>query len=178
MVDLSPNERAQIRSHRCFFRATSDIPGYGRFYSADTRFPCSVAVPGMPRFVYHRWDEQYLGVTFNIRGEEDAAVFRTNLNDFAIKGEDEVDYARRFERDSYAAGASSKASIRPRIGRVAGFTVHRVDYVNGWHRVFFIDSSRIMWNIHNRGIDNQTYARIVSSFRFLPPGYFREIAVL
>ena len=92
MVDLSPAERAQIRSQQCFFRTTSDIPGYGRFYSADARFPCSVAVPGTPRFVYHRWDEQYLGVTFDIRGEEDAAVFRTNLNDFAGYGEDEVDY--------------------------------------------------------------------------------------
>ena len=178
MVDLSPEERAQIRSQQCFFRTTSDIPGYGRFYSADARFPCSVAVPGTPRFVYHRWDEQYLGVTFNIRGEEDAAVFRTDLNDFAGYGEDEVDYARRFERDSYAAGTSSRARIRPRIGRVAGFTAHRVDYANGWQRVFFVDSSRIMWNIHNRGIDDQVYGRIISSFRFLSPGYFAEITGL
>ncbi len=178
MVDLSPDERAQIRSRQCFFRTTSDIPGYGRFYSADARFPCSVAVPGMPRFVYHRWDEQYLGVTFNIKDEEDVAVFRTDLNNFARYGEDEVDYARRFERDSYAAGASPRARIRPRIGRVAGLTAHRVDYANGWQRVFFVDSSRIMWNIHNRGIDDRTYERIASSFRFLPPGYFREIAGL
>ena len=178
MVDLSPDERAQVRSQQCFFRTTSDIPGYGRFYSADARFPCSVAVPGTPRCVYHRWDEQYLGVTFNIRGEEDVAVFRTDLNSFAGYGEDEVDYARRFERDSYAAGISSRARIRPRIGRVAGFTAHRVDYANGWQRVFFVDSSRIMWNIHNRGIENQAYSRIVSSFRFLSPGYFREITDL
>jgi hypothetical protein len=178
MVDLSPDERAQIRSQQCFFRATSDIPGYGRFYSADARFPCSVAVPGTPHFEYNRWDEQHLGVTFNIRGEEDVAVFREDLNDSLAYGEDEVDYARRFERDSYATEMSSKARIRPRIGRVAGFTAHRVDYANGWQRTFFIDSGRIMWNIHNRGIDNQTYARIVSSFRFLPPGYFREITDL
>jgi hypothetical protein len=65
--------------------------------------------------------------------------------------------------------------IHPRIGRVAGFAAHRVDYANSWQRVFFVDSSRIMWNIHNRGIDDQVYSRIVSSFRFLSPGYFREI---
>jgi hypothetical protein len=59
MADLSPEERAQIRSQQCFFRTTSDILGHGRFYSADARFPCSVTVPGTPRFLYHRWDEQY-----------------------------------------------------------------------------------------------------------------------
>jgi hypothetical protein len=144
MVGLSPDERAQIRSQQCFFRTVSDIQGYGRFYSADARFPCSVAVPGTPCFVYHRWDERYLGVTFNLRGEEDAAAFRADFNNIAGYGADEVDYARCFERDSYAAGISSRARIRPRIGRVTVSTSHRVDYANGRQRVFFVDSNRII----------------------------------
>ena len=35
-----------------------------------------------------------------------------------------------------------------------------------------------MWNIHNRGIGDQAYGQIISSFRFLPPSYFREITGL
>src|SRR5580700_9659473 len=110
MADLSPEERAQIRSQQCFFRTTSDIPGYGRFYSADPRFPCSVAVPGSPRFVYHRWDEQFLGVTFDIKGDETVAVFRTDFKeraeydsmarDVVLGRADEVAYAELFERNS------------------------------------------------------------------------------
>jgi hypothetical protein len=186
MVDLSPGERAQARDRLSYFRATSEILGYGRFYSADPRFPCSVAVPGSPRFVYHRWDEQFLGVTFDIKGEETAAVFRTDFKERAeydsmardvVQGRsDEVAYAELFERNSYRAGVSSRARIRRRVGRIAGLVAHRAEYANGWQRIFFLDHNYVLWNIHNRGIDDQVYARISSSFAFLSPGYFAEIA--
>jgi hypothetical protein len=188
MLNLSPDERIQIRKQLCFFHATSDVPGYGRFYSADPRFPCSIAVPGTPNFVYHRWDVEFLGVTFDIKGHEDVAVFRTDFKDLArrdslandvIRGRaDEVAYAERFERDSYSAGASSRARIRRRTGRIAGFVAHRVAYANGWQRIFFMDSNYVMWNIHNRGIDDLTYNRIASSFGFLSRDYFADIASL
>jgi len=188
MVDLSPGERTQIRSRLCFFRATSDILGYGRFYSADPRFPCSIAVPGTPNFAYHRWDAQFLGVTFDIKDHEDVAVFRTDFKELAehdslageiIRGRaDEVTYAERFEHNSYRAGVSSRAHIRRRSGHIAGFVTHRVAYANGWQRIFFMDSNYVMWNIHNRGIDDQTYVRIAASFGFLSRGYFTEIAEL
>ena len=41
-----------------------------------------------------------------------------------------------------------------------------------------MDSNYVMWNIHNRGIDDQTYVRIAASFGFLSRGYFTEIAEL
>jgi hypothetical protein len=188
VINLSADERKLAHDRLCFFRGISEIPGYGRFYSADPRFPCSVAVPGSPRFVYHRWDEEFLGVTFDIRGEETVAVFRTDFRERAgydpmardvVQGRaDEVAYAEDFERNSYRAGASSRARIRRRSDRVAGLVAHRVDYANGWQRIFFLDPNHVQWNIHNRGVDAQSYARITASFAFLPRDYFTEIANL
>jgi hypothetical protein len=188
VVDLSRDERIQARDRLCYFRPASEIPGYGRFYSADPRFPCSVAVPGSPRFVYHRWDEQFLGVTFDIKGDETVAIFRTDFKeraeydsmarDVVLGRADEVAYAELFERNSYAAGMSSKARIRRRSGRIAGLVAHRVDYANGWRRTFFLDPSYVLWNIHNRGVDDQVYAQVSASFSFLSHGYFAELAHL
>jgi hypothetical protein len=188
VVDLSPDERLQARDRLCYFRPASEIPGSGRFYSADPRFPCSIAVPGSPRFVYHRWDEQFLGVTFDIKGEETVAVFRTDFKERAeydsmardvVQGRaDEVTYAELFERNSYAAGVSSKARIRRRSGKIAGLIAHRVDYANGWQRIFFLAPNYVLWNIHNRGVDDRVYAQISASFTFLSRSYFIELARL
>jgi len=188
MIELTRYERKQVREQYCFFHKTSDIPGYGRFYSADSRFPCSVAVPGEPHFVYHRWDPTYLGVTFDINGDEDFAVFRTDFEKVAkqdpwagdvLAGRlDAVSYAEHFEQGMYNVGASSKARVRPRTDRIAGFVAHRVEYANGWRRIFFMESNRVMWNIHNRGIEDRTYACCAASLTFLSRNYFSEIASL
>jgi len=186
MAKLSAGEKVDIRDRRCFFRAVSEIPGYGRYYSADPRFPCSVAVPGKPGFVYHHWDSDFLLLTFNIEGDEDAAVFRLDLKQIAdgdslarkvIQGSaDEVGYEEQRERGGFLAGVTPKARIRRGGAHVPGFTAHRVTYSNGWQRVFFMDHNYLIWSIHNRGIDDNVFDRVASSFRLLSDEYFTEIS--
>jgi len=185
MVELNASERREILKRFCFFRPISEIPGYGRFYSADWRFPCSVAVPGQPNFVYHRWDPQFLGVTFDIRSDEDVAIFYADLNELAdgdslarkvLHGQaDVVSYADQFERGSSRAMGGPGYRIRRQGAHVPGFTAHRVMYNNGWQRIFFMDSFGRMWSIHNRGIGEKEFSKVAASFRLLPDRYFDDL---
>ncbi len=183
MVELSAGEKIDIRDIRCFFRTASEIPGYGRFYSADPGFPCSVAVPGKPGFLYSFWDRDHLAVTFNIQEPEDVVVSFTDLKVAAEYGDwfarevlqgssDEVKYVERHERERALALRDRKFRVRPRSAIVPGFTAHRIIFQGSTQRVFFMDPRYVLWSIGITALDEATSCQITASFRLLPGEYF------
>jgi hypothetical protein len=183
MIELSAAEKIDARDNRCFFRASSEIPGYGRFFSAVRGFPCSIAVPGKPRFVYSFWDRDHLAVAFDIQEPEDVVISRFDIKAGAERGDwparqvlqgswDEVNFVEQREREIALALGDRSFRVRPRSAVVPGFAAHRIIFRGGVQRVFFMDSSYVVWNIGITALDEPTFGRVTASFRLLSDEYF------
>lgn len=189
MIRLTPTQKSDVRTKHCFFEEKSEISGFGRFYSADSRFRCSIAVPGRPDFYYTYWESINLEVDFTIKSSEDLVVGRVDLPLLVSTAAFEAPFARRVlagerdevwytdQREKYLAQAMGRRKYRIQrnvyqIGKERASCI----FYNEGRRVFFCDLDDGLWNIGTQTLDEQLFRQIVGSFRPLPSSFFTELA--
>ena len=189
MVDFSASDLRDARERSYFFRYPAEIPGYGRFYSADRRFPCSIAVPGRQNPSYNRWDAENLSVEFDINDSHVMVGFR-DLKELAeseplardvLRGEaDVIEYEKWSMRQVAAVAGWGRLRVNCNAVRIPGFTAHHLISSSGYQHIFFFDRIHgIIWKIAVQGrLDQAALKQIASSFRLLPDEYFDKLAEL
>ena len=187
MLDLTAGEQDDIRRYGCFYRAESEIGGFGRFFSADARLPISIALPGNPGQYFDRSDPVNLRVEFG-RGGADLHIGRLDLALTVQEARFEALWAREvldgrrdevwFTEERQKLASRELGRRRHRLERqavhVGGFKASRIVFEDA-QRVFFLTRHDVLWNIGTEALDDRTFRRVLLTFQFLTSEFFRAL---
>jgi hypothetical protein len=201
----APDKQARsIKQDRCFSTEDSGIPGFKRFYSADRRFPVSIAFPEDGSYFYDFNRAQNLDVEFypNIGSksifvvsrldlallaedyDQDARMVMTNQRDLAwfVERQSEMSKKTRGSPERYWIKTSDPDMAIVGSGEhrfKASRVVWRSPSGTTGERVFFAFASGELWGIGyepSESFGEREFRIILGSFRLLRDGFFDSLS--
>lgn len=187
---FTASHRQRIREERCFVTGECEIAGYCRFYSADARFPISIAAPGLASYWFDMSDApQSITLTVYSKGTELFVLRRDLRAEMGWEGQlardvvagyrDEIWFTNEREKflKKNLAGYSNKYRIDKHAVQMYGFRASRL-VSDGGERIFFMTRDYgecHLWYVNIGAYPKEDTERILQSWRFLTPTFFDAV---